>query len=100
MANKELSLITVEIVYASETTHELLVCKVPVNTTIKEAITNSGILELFPELKCQLDQEELKVGIFSRLKKLTDSLSHSDRVEIYRPLLIDPKEARRVRAKT
>ena len=54
----------------------------------------SGILQQFTEI----DLRENKVGIYSRPAKLTDQLKDGDRIEIYRPLLADPKEIRRKRA--
>jgi putative ubiquitin-RnfH superfamily antitoxin RatB of RatAB toxin-antitoxin module len=62
--------------------------------TVEMAIQASSVFDLFPEI----DPKNLQVGIFSRKVKLTDSLREHDRIEIYRPLLIDPKEARRLRA--
>ena len=61
---------------------------------IQTAILQSGILQQFAEI----DLRENKVGIYSRLAKLTDQLKDGDRIEIYRPLLADPKEIRRKRA--
>lgn len=62
--------------------------------TITDAIQASGILQLFPEI----DLSNNKVGVFSRLKSPGDMVYDGDRVEIYRSLTIDPKEARRRRA--
>jgi len=61
---------------------------------IQTAILQSGILQQFTEI----DLRENKVGIYSRPAKLTDQLKDGDRIEIYRPLLADPKEIRRKRA--
>ena len=61
---------------------------------IQTAILQSDILQQFTEI----DLRENKVGIYSRLAKLTDQLKDGDRIEIYRPLLADPKEIRRKRA--
>ncbi|MEW8508011.1 MAG: RnfH family protein [Candidatus Thiodiazotropha sp.] len=62
--------------------------------TAKQAIEASGILERFPEI----DLETNKIGIFGKAAKLDALLSEGDRVEIYRPLIADPKEARKKRA--
>ncbi len=86
--------IHVEICYASTTQQSLLSVQVPENSTIKNAIIQSGILDQFTELDC----EELVVGIFSKKCELSNILKEGDRVEIYRPLTIDPKTARRLRA--
>jgi hypothetical protein len=61
---------------------------------VAEAIERSGIIERFPEI----DLAKNKVGIFGKLAKLDKVLQPGDRVEIYRPLIADPKEARKKRA--
>ena len=86
--------ITVEVAYAAAQKQQILTVTVPFASTIEKAIDCSGILDIFPEI----DLTRQKVGIFSQQKKLTDILHHGDRIEIYRPLTIDPKEARRRRA--
>lgn len=87
--------ITVEVVYASKAKQFLEACEVPVSASIREVIMKSGVLDDFSELAL----DALDVGIFSRKKKLSDTVKQGDRIEIYRPLEIDPKEARRLRAK-
>ncbi len=62
--------------------------------TVQQAIERSGILRRFPEI----DLAENKVGVFGKAAKLDSELSDGDRVEIYRPLIADPKEARKKRA--
>jgi hypothetical protein len=62
--------------------------------TVQTAIECSGLLQAIPELRLQ----ELEVGIFHRRCGLDARLRAGDRVEIYRPLQLDPKEARRMRA--
>ena len=62
--------------------------------TVEEAINASGLLEL----RSDIDLAKNKVGIFSRPVKLADAVQDGDRVEIYRPLIADPKELRRKRA--
>ena len=62
--------------------------------TVEEAIRASGLLEL----RTDIDLSKNKVGIYSRPVKLADVLQDGDRVEIYRPLIADPKELRRQRA--
>jgi putative ubiquitin-RnfH superfamily antitoxin RatB of RatAB toxin-antitoxin module len=86
--------IQVEVAYALPDQQVILPVKAPDGVTIEEAIKRSGILERFPEI--QLAQA--KVGIFSKLSKLDSVLRDKDRVEIYRPLIADPKEVRRKRA--
>lgn len=86
--------IRVEVVYATNTTQRLFSLEVAAECTIAQAIEQSGILLLYPEI----DLNRQKVGIFSQQRELTSRLKGGDRIEIYRPLLIDPKEARRKKA--
>ncbi|MHC9511277.1 RnfH family protein [Kangiella sp. M94] len=86
--------ITVEVCYALPDKQTLLSLEVEVSATIEDIIHQSGILELHPEI----DLARNRVGIFSKLAKLTDTLHNGDRVEIYRPLIADPKEVRKQRA--
>jgi putative ubiquitin-RnfH superfamily antitoxin RatB of RatAB toxin-antitoxin module len=88
--------ISVEVAYATPHQQKILSVQVEENSTIEEVIECSGLLKLFP----QINLTEQKVGVFSKQKKLTDRVKEGDRVEIYRPLLIDPKEARKRKAKT
>lgn len=60
---------------------------VPDGATIQDAIERSGILKQFPEI----NMEQQKVGIFSKISKLDTVLNDGDRVEIYRPITCDPK---------
>ena len=87
-------LITVEVVYATAKKQKLLSIKVPVGCTAQQAIEQSGLLLEFPEI----DLSQQKIGIFAKAVKLDTVLRHKDRVEIYRPLIADPKEVRRQRA--
>jgi putative ubiquitin-RnfH superfamily antitoxin RatB of RatAB toxin-antitoxin module len=86
--------IGIEVAYAVPTEQVLLRIEVPAGTTVQQAIEASGVLQRFP----QIDLANAAVGIFSRPCKLGDTLKAGDRIEIYRPLLLDPKEARRKRA--
>lgn len=87
-------MIQVEVAYALP--HEQFVRQVEgePGMTVQEAIEKSGILELHPEI----DLAKNKVGIFGKAAKLDAVLYPGDRVEIYRPLIADPKEARKKRA--
>ena len=85
----------VEVAYAKPDVQILLEEDVPEGATIEEAIRLSGILERFPEI----DLSSQKVGVFGKVAPLTKPLQERDRVEIYRPLIADPKAARRQRAK-
>jgi len=85
--------ISVEVAYARPDTQLILQLSVPVGATIEQAIEQSKILQQFPEI----DLSQSKVGIFGKLSKKTTELKAGDRVEIYRPLIADPKEVRRRR---
>ena len=85
----------VEVVYALPEEQILIELEVEEGTTVQEAIERSGILARFP----QIDPECVPLGIFGRLVTRGAPLRDGDRVEIYRPLIIDPKEARRKRVK-
>ena len=86
--------IPIEVVYALPDKQTLLSLRVKQGTTLIEAIRQSGILEQHPEIN--LDQA--KFGIFSKISQADTVLRAKDRVEIYRPLIADPKESRRKRA--
>lgn len=86
--------IRVEVVYALPKRQYLRQLVLEEGSTLEQAIRASGLLAL----RQDIDLDVNKVGIFSRPAKLEDKLSDGDRVEIYRPLLIDPKELRRQRA--
>lgn len=89
-----MSQITIQIAYALPEQHYLKSFQVDEGTTVQTAILQSGILQRYTDI----DLRQNKVGIFSRAAKLTDSLQNGDRIEIYRPLVADPKEIRRQRA--
>jgi putative ubiquitin-RnfH superfamily antitoxin RatB of RatAB toxin-antitoxin module len=86
--------IVVEVAYATPVTQAIVRVEVPTGCTVAQAIELSGIRERFPGMNVQADA----VGIFSRKVPLEHVLADGDRVEIYRPLIADPKEARRARA--
>lgn len=86
----------VMVAYAASAEEQVeLSVEVPVGATLREAIHLSGVLTRYPEI----DLEKSAVGVFSKRAKLDDVVNAGDRIEIYRPLLIDPKEARRAREK-
>ena len=86
--------IKVEVVYALPDKQEILVLRLPAGSTVREAIDRSGILQKYPEIV----PEKNKLGIFAKLTKPEAVLRDRDRVEIYRPLIADPKEVRKQRA--
>ena len=85
--------INVEVAYAKSNQQVILDVLVNKGTTLEQAIELSGILTTYPEI----DLSKNKVGLFGKLGKKTAELKAGDRVEIYRPLIADPKEVRRKR---
>lgn len=88
--------LAVEVAYATPAEQYLFVVRVPQGSTALEAVHLSDLFERVPSLK----DEKLKVGVFSQQLKDPQAyeVKTGDRLEIYRPLLIDPKQARRQRA--
>jgi putative ubiquitin-RnfH superfamily antitoxin RatB of RatAB toxin-antitoxin module len=86
--------ISLEVVYGTPEKQALLEVVVEQGTTVEQAILASGIVKRFPDINLDI----LKVGIWNRTCKLTDLPKKGDRIEIYSPLIADPKEARRRRA--
>lgn len=86
--------INIEVLYALPHEQVLLKVQAPQGATADEAIRLSGVLEKHPEI----DLAKHKLGIYGKLSKLDMILRDKDRVEIYRPLIADPKEVRRQRA--
>ena len=84
----------VEVAYALPDKQNLVSLEVEKGTTLKEAIEASGILDSFE----QIDLTKDRVGIFSKFATLDTVLREKDRVEIYRPLIADPKKVRKERA--
>ncbi|MBZ0092540.1 MAG: RnfH family protein [Sulfuricellaceae bacterium] len=87
-------MISVEVIYALPTQQTPIRLDVPEGATVQQAIELSGVLEQFPEI----DLSRNKLGIYARLAKPETVLRDRDRVEIYRPLIADPKEVRKKRA--
>lgn len=84
----------IEVAYALPYQQTVLTMTVLPNTTVRDAIIQSGILARFPEIDLAVN----KIGIYSRLVKGDETLNQGDRIEIYRPLIADPKEIRKKRA--
>ena len=84
----------IEVIYALPEEQQILTLDVEQGTTVEQAIKLSGVLEKYPEI----DLEKNKVGIFGKITKKDTALRDKDRIEIYRPLIADPKESRRKRA--
>ena len=86
--------IPVEVAYALPEHQQIISLNVEEGCTVREAVERSGILEQYPEI----DLATNKLGIFGKLSKADTVLRARDRVEIYRPLIADPKEVRKQRA--
>jgi uncharacterized protein len=86
--------IQIEVAYARPERQELIPLRLPAGSTLQQAIEASGLVRRYPELAAPT----LKVGIFGKLAKPDVLLRERDRVEIYRPLIADPKEVRKQRA--
>lgn len=84
----------VEVVYATPGKQAIVRVDVPAGCTVGEAIARSNIQSQFPEMEI----DPGAVGIFSRKVSMSQVLREGDRVEVYRPLLADPRETRRKRA--
>jgi len=84
----------IEVAYALEKEQTLLSLEVDEGTTLKQAVEISGILDKYPQINLKID----KTGIFGKIAKLDVVLREKDRVEIYRPLIADPKKVRKERA--
>ena len=88
------AMITVEVVHASVDRQVLRALDVRAGSTVNQALLSSEIAADFPEL----DLANCPIGIFGKVVGRERVLEHNDRIEIYRPLLADPKEVRRMRA--
>ncbi len=86
--------IQIEVVYGLAHKQKLLSLPVIQGATVEEVILESGIISLFPEIDLSVN----KVGIWNKAVKLSQVVENLDRVEVYRPLIADPKEVRKRRA--
>ena len=86
--------ILIEVAYALPKKQLIIPIKVKAGTTAEEAIKASGIIKKFPDIDLNINQ----IGIFGKLTQLDHVMRERDRIEIYRPLIADPKEIRRQRA--
>ena len=90
-----IDLISIEVVYIDETVQWKKKFNVPSVSSVEFALSESSVFAEFPNLNLQ----NISVGIFSHLAKLSDLVHMDDRVEIYQSLQADPKQTRRKRAK-
>jgi len=86
--------VEVEVAYAKADVQAVLPVTLPAGATVRALIEASGILDVFPEISL----ETQRVGVFGTLVDLDFKPQSGERVEVYRPLMIDPKERRRERA--
>jgi putative ubiquitin-RnfH superfamily antitoxin RatB of RatAB toxin-antitoxin module len=84
----------IEVAYAMPEKQKILECVVEKGTSPRDAVKHSGIDGFFPEI----DLENCDLGIFGKAVAEDYELKEGDRIEIYRPLIADPKEVRRQRA--
>ncbi|MGA9395032.1 MAG: RnfH family protein [Azonexus sp.] len=87
-------MLRVEVCYALPEKQELVAVNLPEGATLQQALEASGLLGKYPDI----DIKKNKFGIYAKLSKLDTPLRDRDRVEIYRPLIADPKEVRKQRA--
>ncbi|MFA7269600.1 MAG: RnfH family protein [Sterolibacterium sp.] len=93
-AVQDSDLLPVEVVYALPQRQELIRLKLPSGSTLRQAVEASGLLQKYPEI----DLAKNKLGIYGKLGTTDTVLREHDRIEIYRPLIADPKTARKQRA--
>lgn len=86
--------ITIEVVYGVPHKQKIITLLVDEGCTVEQGIIDSGVIDLFPEIDLSVN----KVGIWNRAVKLSQVLADLDRVEVYRPLIADPKDVRKRRA--
>ncbi|AGE27448.1 MULTISPECIES: RnfH family protein [Pseudomonas] len=89
-------MVEIEVVYATAERQVLLAVSVPVGTSLRAAVQASGMAAQFPEVELA----DCPLGIFGKVvaDAETRAVQSGDRIELYRPLLADPKEVRRLRA--
>lgn len=86
--------VSIQVCYARPQQQFLIEHVVDAGTTIQQAIESSGIIEQAPEI----DISVWRVGIYGKIRTLDSVVREQDRIEIYRPLIADPKDSRRRRA--
>ena len=86
--------ISVEVVYPLPQKQEIFTVRLAAGASVRQAIEASGVLQKYPEI----DLSKNKLGVFAKMAKPDAVLRDKDRVEIYRPLIADPKEVRKQRA--
>lgn len=87
-------MLNIEVCYALADQQDIVRLRLPEGATLGQALEASGLLAKYPEI----DLKKNKFGIYAKLSKVDAVLRDHDRVEIYRPLIADPKEVRKQRA--
>lgn len=82
------------VVYCTPQSQHILPVELAAGSTLREAVLASGLLEVEPSLA----QRTLDLGVFNRPRAADAEVREGDRIEVYRPLTVDPKLARRARA--
>jgi putative ubiquitin-RnfH superfamily antitoxin RatB of RatAB toxin-antitoxin module len=85
--------LSIDVCYALPDEQTQIAVDLPAGATLRDAIESSGVLVRHPEI----DLAKLKVGVYGKIQPLDAVLADHDRVEIYRPLIVDPKAARQRR---
>lgn len=85
--------LAIEVIYALPQQQERVGLHMAAGSTVQQAVEQSGLLQKYPEI----DLAKAKLGIYGKLSKADTPLRDRDRVEIYRPLIADPKEVRKQR---
>ena len=93
-ASEVIDELTIEVVYGVPHKQKILTLSVAPGTTVEKAIIDSGVITLFPEIDLTVN----KVGVWNRAVKLSEAVNDLDRIEVYRPLIADPKDVRKRRA--
>lgn len=86
--------VTIEVVYGVPHKQKILTLILAAGSTVEQAILASGVIDLFPEIDLKVN----KVGIWNKAAKLSEVVNDLDRIEVYRPLIADPKDVRKRRA--
>ncbi len=87
--------LVVEVIYATRARQEVRTVRLPVGSVVEQAIRHSGLLAEFPEIDLAVN----RVGVYGEPVELDSMLEGGERIEIYRPLVVDPREARSRRAR-
>lgn len=82
------------VVYCAHERQWIVDVEVPAGSTLRDAVVASGL----PARATELDPAALDLGVFNHLRQPDEPVRDGDRIEVYRPLAIDPKQARRIRA--